>query len=130
MWWWSNYGPTGWMFFGPMMMLVFMAVLMAGMFFVMRAMHRHRSEVVGTSSTDMCGVAISPSHDHSAPWRDEPPDDGHSAFERDSAETLQRLDEEQRQFQEFFVQLRMAKNKGEFDQFGRTSKSDQFFGES
>ena len=108
MWWWSNYGVTGWMFFGPMMMLVFMAMLMFGMFFVIRAT-RHRK---------------------SAFWQDEPAADGHSAFERYRADTLQRFDEEQRQFQEFFAHLRMAKNKGEFDQFGRTSKSDQFFGES
>jgi hypothetical protein len=33
MWWWSGYGPTPWMFVGPIMMLVFMAICLAGMFF-------------------------------------------------------------------------------------------------
>jgi hypothetical protein len=50
MWWWSNYGPTGWMFFGPMIMLVFMAMLMTGTFFVMRTMHRHRSETAALAT--------------------------------------------------------------------------------
>ena len=95
MWWWSNYGVTGWMFFGPMMMLVFMAMFTFGIFFAVRATWYRKS----------------------AFWRNEPPASGHSAFERYRTDTLQRLDEEQRQFQEFFVQLRMAKDKAEFDQF-------------
>jgi hypothetical protein len=108
MWWWSNYGPTGWMFFGPMIMLVFTAMLMTGMFFVMRTMHRHRSETAGTSSTGMSGVGVWPSHDRSAAWQTEPPGDGHSAFEK--------LDEERRQFEGFMAQLRMPEDKAEFDQ--------------
>ena len=34
-----------------------------------------------------------------------------------AAETLRRLEEEQREFREFLERLRMAKDKAEFDQF-------------
>jgi hypothetical protein len=39
-----------WMFFGPMIMFVFMTICLAGMFFMMRAMHRHRSETAAVGS--------------------------------------------------------------------------------
>ena len=37
--------------------------------------------------------------------------------ERALAETLQRLEQEQRDFQDFLGRLRLAKDKAEFDQF-------------
>ena len=42
---------------------------------------------------------------------------GNRAFDEYRDETLRRLEEEQREFQEFLVRLRMAKDKAEFDQF-------------
>jgi Protein of unknown function (DUF2852) len=42
---------------------------------------------------------------------------GNQAFGDYRAETLQRLEEEQREFQEFLVRLRKARDKQEFDQF-------------
>jgi len=42
---------------------------------------------------------------------------GNRAFDEYRAETLRRLEEEQREFQEFLDRLRMAKDKAEFDQF-------------
>jgi hypothetical protein len=48
-------------------------------------------------------------------WR--PARSGHQAFDEYRAETLQRLEEEQREFKEFLRRLRMAKDKQEFDQF-------------
>ena len=42
---------------------------------------------------------------------------GHDAFDEYRQETLRRLEEEQREFQEFLTRLRMAKDKTEFDQF-------------
>ena len=42
---------------------------------------------------------------------------GNKAFDDYRAETLRRLEEEQREFQDFLVRLRMAKDKAEFDQF-------------
>ncbi len=46
-----------------------------------------------------------------------PPSSGNRAFDDYRAETLRRLEEEQREFQEFLVRLREAKDKAEFDQF-------------
>jgi hypothetical protein len=42
---------------------------------------------------------------------------GNRAFDEYREETLRRLEEEQREFKEFLVRLRMAKDKQEFDQF-------------
>lgn len=42
---------------------------------------------------------------------------GNWAFDEYRAETLRRLEEEQREFREFLDRLRQAKDKGEFDQF-------------
>ena len=35
--WWNEYWHAPWMFFGPLMMLVFVAVCMAVMYFAMRS---------------------------------------------------------------------------------------------
>jgi Protein of unknown function (DUF2852) len=52
---------------------------------------------------------------------------GNRAFDEYRAETLRRLEEEQREFMEFLDRLRHAKDKAEFDQFmaqrGRRSES-------
>ena len=45
------------------------------------------------------------------------PSSGNRAFDEYRSETLQRLEEEQREFREFLQRLRMAKDKAEFDQF-------------
>ncbi|HEU5017117.1 MAG TPA: DUF2852 domain-containing protein [Pseudolabrys sp.] len=42
---------------------------------------------------------------------------GNRAFDEYRAETLRRLEEEQREFRDFLERLRMAKDKAEFDQF-------------
>ena len=42
---------------------------------------------------------------------------GNRAFDEYRAETLRRLEEEQREFHDFLGRLRMAKDKAEFDQF-------------
>jgi hypothetical protein len=49
-----------------------------------------------------------------APWH---PSSGNRAFDDYRAETLRRLEEEQREFRDFLERLRMAKDKAEFDQF-------------
>lgn len=45
------------------------------------------------------------------------PSSGNRAFDEYRSQTLQRLEEEQREFREFLKRLRMAKDKAEFDQF-------------
>jgi Protein of unknown function (DUF2852) len=47
----------------------------------------------------------------------QPPSSGNRAFDEYRADTLRRLEEEQREFQEFLDRLRVAKDKTEFDQF-------------
>jgi len=42
---------------------------------------------------------------------------GNSAFDEYRAETLRRLEEEQKEFRDFLDHLRQAKDKAEFDQF-------------
>jgi hypothetical protein len=59
------------------------------------------------------------------------PSSGNHAFDEYRAETLRRLEEEERQFKEFLDRLRQAKDKAEFDQFmaemrrGREGQSPQ-----
>jgi uncharacterized protein DUF2852 len=50
-------------------------------------------------------------------WWRQPPTSGNRAFDDYRAETLRRLEDEQRGFHEFLGRLRMAKDKAEFDQF-------------
>ena len=45
------------------------------------------------------------------------PTSGNRAFDDYRAETLKRLEDEQREFKEFLERLRFAKDRGEFDQF-------------
>ena len=45
------------------------------------------------------------------------PSSGNRAFDEYRAETLRRLEEEQREFKAFLDRLRQAKDKAEFDQF-------------
>jgi hypothetical protein len=46
-----------------------------------------------------------------------PSSSGNRAFDDYRAETLKRLEDEQREFKEFLERLRFAKDRGEFDQF-------------
>jgi Protein of unknown function (DUF2852) len=52
-----------------------------------------------------------------AEWWKQPRSSGNRAFDEYRAETLRRLEEEQREFREFLERLRLAKDKAEFDQF-------------
>ncbi len=45
------------------------------------------------------------------------PSSGNRAFDEYRAETLRRLEDEQKEFQDFLGRLRMARDKAEFDQF-------------
>ena len=49
-------------------------------------------------------------------WR-RPQTSGNSAFDEYRAETLRRLEDEQKEFMDFLDRLRQAKDKAEFDQF-------------
>lgn len=53
------------------------------------------------------------------------PSSGNRAFDEYRAETLRRLEDEQREFQDFLGRLRMARDKAEFDQFMADRRSDR-----
>ncbi len=55
----------------------------------------------------------------------EPPSSGNAAFDEYRAETLRRLEEEQREFVEYLEKLRAAKDKAEFDAFMAERRSRQ-----
>ena len=67
------------------------------------------------------GAGPEPSAGAGAGWKSwfggEPPSSGNRAFDEYRAETLRRLEEEQKEFAEFLERLRFAKDKSEFDQF-------------
>lgn len=54
---------------------------------------------------------------NAAPERPAAPPSGNAAFDEYRAETLRRLEDEQREFVEYLERLRRAKDKAEFDQF-------------
>ena len=53
------------------------------------------------------------------------PSSGNSAFDEYRAETLRRLEDEQKEFQGFLGRLRMARDKAEFDQFMADRRGDR-----
>ena len=55
--------------------------------------------------------------EQAAAWWNQPQSSGNRAFDEYRAETLRRLEEEQREFREFLERLRLAKDKAEFDEF-------------
>lgn len=57
------------------------------------------------------------------------PSSGNRAFDEYRQETLRRLEDEQREFQDFLGRLRMARDKAEFDQFMADRRSDRQAGD-
>jgi hypothetical protein len=67
-----------------------------------------------------CGARHWQHHTHDNPggwWGMRSSSTGNRAFDEYRAETLRRLEDEQREFKEFLNRLRHAKDKAEFDQF-------------
>lgn len=50
-------------------------------------------------------------------WWANPPSSGNRAFDEYRADTLRRLEDEQKEFRDFLDRLRHARDKAEFDQF-------------
>jgi hypothetical protein len=126
MWWnhysWSGeYWPAPWMFFGPVMMILFMATCVAILMFIMRSARRHRIAGDAAGMMPCCGTGLGPSLERAAAQTPGISNDlrsnGSPAFNEYREETLRRLEREQGEFQEFVEHLRMAKDKAEFDQF-------------
>ena len=58
-------------------------------------------------------------------WWESSPSSGNAAFDEYKAETLRRLEEEQEAFHDFLEQLRMSKDRAEFDQFMADRRNKQ-----
>jgi hypothetical protein len=58
------------------------------------------------------------------------PSSGNRAFDEYRAETLKRLEDEQREFHDFLGRLRMARDKAEFDQFMSDRRSPDSSGQA
>jgi hypothetical protein len=110
----------------PFLMIAFCVLMMVLM---MRGMHHGRT---GFSRLAMgcCGFGLEPSNEHpgrlptQAWWRHEPTC-GNQSFDEYRVDTLRRLEEEQRDFQDFLARLKMAKDKAEFDQFMTKRRGEQ-----
>lgn len=63
------------------------------------------------------GYFQQPNRDYRPGYQSAGPSSGNHAFDEYRAETLRRLEEEEREFREFLDRLRHAKDKAEFDQF-------------
>jgi hypothetical protein len=113
------------MVFGPVMMVLFMAMCVAILLFAMRGATIRRNRAAGEAAGMMagCGTGLGPSLERVAAQdtRQDTGNEGHVAtngslaFEEYRAETLGRLEREQGEFQEFVEHLRMAKDKAEFE---------------
>jgi hypothetical protein len=110
---WDGYTPMHWTFFGPFMMVLFAAAFAAALFFVYCQRMRHRPVATGWGM-QCCGSGRLEADDR---VKYDAPSASHSAFDEYREATLQRLEHEQRDFQDFVGRLRAAKDKAEFDQF-------------
>ncbi len=114
--WWYGCSNLPWMLFGPVMMVVFIAACIAMMFFMMR--HWQPS---AHGPIEFFGTRL-------GPWRnigskDATKEQTSAAFEEYREQALRRLEEEQIAFKSFLDQLRLAKDRAEFDQFMTQRKS-------
>ena len=111
--WWFACSTAPWMFLGPVMMVFFILACVAMMFFVMR---RH-SQPIGAGGVPMNGMGqwgtrFGPWRGMTGPNANAAPN---AAFEEYRHETIERLEQMQAEFKSFLDQLRLAKDKAEFD---------------
>lgn len=78
---------------------------------------------IGSGRMGCCGFGFGRGNDRAdrtrqtQGWWSQPQTSGNQAFDQYRTETLRRLEEDQREFQEFLGRLHMAKDRAEFDQF-------------
>ena len=88
--------------------------------------------IIGSGRMSWKGCSVTRWHEAAGPmrsagtWWHPSRSSGNRVFDDYREETLRRLEEEQREFQDFLVRLRAAKDKVEFDQFmaERRARSD------
>jgi hypothetical protein len=103
-----------------------MVLMMGGM---QRAHGGHRT-VLSSEKLGCCGLRLGPWKEradwlpnHS--WWRQQPTSGNQTFDEYRAEALRRLEQEQRDFQDFVARLRLAKDKAEFDDFMAERRGSQ-----
>jgi Protein of unknown function (DUF2852) len=109
--------------------LVMIALCVVMMLLMMRGMHPDRS-VLSSARMGCCGFGFGSGQEHldglpSQSWSRQGTTSGNQTFDEYRADTLQRLEQEQRDFQDFLGRLRMAKDKAEFDQFMAERRTEQ-----
>jgi hypothetical protein len=117
----------------PFAMIALCAVMMFLMMGGMRCMHGGHRAMVSSGKMGCFGLSFGPWAEQtqrppSPSWRPQQPTSGNQAFDEYRAETLRRLEKEQRDFQDFLARLRLAKDKAEFDEFmgaGRGQREPQ-----
>jgi hypothetical protein len=103
----------------PFVMITLCVVMMFLMMGGMRRAHGgHRTALW----SECCGLSLGPQNERAdrlpnQSWWTRQPTSGNLTFDEYRTETLRRLEQEQRDFQDFLGRLRMAKDKAEFDQF-------------
>jgi len=98
---WIALMVLGFIVFWPLGLVVLAFLIWSGRMGCGRHMRRWREESLGQAGT----------------WWQPARSSGNRAFDEYRAETLRRLEEEQREFKDFLERLRFAKDRAEFDQF-------------
>jgi len=106
----------------PFVMIAFCVVMMILMMRGMGRIHDGHRTVLSSGKMGCCGLSFGPWNERaerlpSQSWWRQQPTSGNRTFDEYRTETLRRLEQEQRDFQDFLARLRMAKDKAEFDQF-------------
>ena len=92
---------------------VMITVCVVGMVLMMRGMNSGRWTALWRGQMGCCGLSFGPRNEAtdqlpSQGWRRQHLTSGNLTFDEYRAETLRRLEQEQRDFQDFFSRLRMA----------------------
>jgi uncharacterized protein DUF2852 len=86
--------------------------------------------IIWSRTMGCCGLNFGPWNVRAAElpnarWFNQQPTTGNRSFDEYRADTLRRLEQEERDFHDFLGRLRMAKDKAEFDQFMTERRSPQ-----
>jgi hypothetical protein len=121
---WVALAVLGFVFWWPVGLAVLAFTIFSGRFGCGHRMGRWQEKF--EKMDRMCGGGRGPGGNGF--WG--PPSSGNRAFDEYRAETLRRLEDEQKEFKDFLERLRMAKDKAEFDQFMAERRRNGTAGES
>ncbi len=113
---WIGLMVLGFIFYWPVGLAILAYIIWSGRMSCWRhggpgRWHRESAERIYEKASGWCGRRAG--WQRRGPWATS----GNSAFDEYRAETLRRLEDEQKEFRQFLDRLRQAKDKSEFDQF-------------